>query len=48
MNIFLKAYNNKLALSVHELTVFTMCCFLDDEKIKLKVLACSFDITYQF
>jgi hypothetical protein len=45
MNIFLKAYNNKLVLSVHALIVFTIF-FLVDENIKLRVLACSFEITY--
>jgi hypothetical protein len=41
MNIFLREYNNKLVFSVH-----TICCFLVDEKNKLKVLACFFEITY--
>ncbi len=45
MNIFLRDYNNKLELSVHALVVFTIFCFLVDEK-KLKVLACFFEITY--
>jgi hypothetical protein len=48
MNIFLKAYNKKLALSAHALIVFTTFCFFIDEKIKLKVLACFFEITNQF
>jgi hypothetical protein len=43
MNILLKAYNNKR--SVHALMVFTILCFLVDEYTKLKVLACSFEIT---
>jgi hypothetical protein len=42
---FLKAYNNKLVLSVHALAVFTFFCLLVDEKIKLKVVACFFEIT---
>ncbi len=33
---------------VHALIAFTIFCFLVDEKIKLKVLACSFEITYYF
>ncbi len=37
MNNFLKAYYDKYVLSVHALIVFT---------ILLKVLACSFEITY--
>ena len=45
MNICLKAYNNKWVLSVHALIVFTIFCSLVDEKIKIKVLACSFEIT---
>jgi hypothetical protein len=45
MNSFLKAYNNKKVLSVHALIVFTILCFLVDETIKLKVLACFFEIT---
>ncbi len=39
-----KVYNNKWALSVHALI---FCCLVD-EKIKLKVLACSFEITINF
>jgi hypothetical protein len=46
MNIFLKAYNKKQELSVNALTVFKISYFLVDEKIELKVLACSFEITY--
>ncbi len=46
MNIFLKAYHNEYVLSVHTLIVFTIVCYLVDEKFKLKVLACSFEITY--
>jgi hypothetical protein len=38
------AYNIKLVLSVHALVVFTIFCLLVDEKIKLKALACSFEI----
>ena len=45
MNIFLRDYNNKLVISVHALVVFTLFCFLVDEKNKLKVLACFFEIT---
>jgi hypothetical protein len=41
---FLKAQNNKLVLSVHALVVFTFFCILVDEIIKLKVVACSFEI----
>jgi hypothetical protein len=50
INSFLKAYNNKKVLSVHALIVFTILCFLVDETIKLKVLACFFEITgtYKF
>jgi hypothetical protein len=33
MNIFLKTYNNKWVLSVHELIVFTTFRILVDEKI---------------
>ncbi len=40
---FLKAYNNKYLLSVHALMVFTIFCFIVDEKIKFKVLACFFE-----
>jgi hypothetical protein len=46
MNTFLKAYNNKKILSVHALIELTIFCFSIDEKINLKVLACSFEITY--
>ncbi len=44
---FLKAYNNKKMLSVHVLIIFTIFLvgFLVDEKIKLKYVVCSFDIT---
>jgi hypothetical protein len=42
MNIFLKVYNNRWVLSGHALIVFTICCFLVDEKLKLKVFAYSF------
>jgi hypothetical protein len=45
MNIFLKAYNNILVLSVHVLIVFKKFCFLVGEKIKVKVLVCSCEIT---
>jgi hypothetical protein len=46
MNVFLKVYNNKEVLSVHPLIgSFIIFCCLVDEKIKLKVLACSFEIT---
>jgi hypothetical protein len=48
MKFFFKAYYNKLVLSVHALVVLTIFCFLVDEKMKLKVLACSFEITYKF
>jgi hypothetical protein len=41
---FLKVCNNKKAFSVHVLIVFTIICFVVDEKLKLKVLACSFEI----
>jgi hypothetical protein len=37
---------NKQVLSEHALIVFTIFCFLVDEKIKFKVLACSFEITF--
>jgi hypothetical protein len=46
MNIFLKAYNIKKVLSVHALIGFTVFGVLVDEKIKLKVLACSFETTH--
>ncbi len=46
MNIVLKAYNNKLVLCVQVLIFLTIFCFLVEERIKLKVLACSFEITY--
>jgi hypothetical protein len=46
MNICLYAENNKQMLYVHVLIVFTIFCFLADKKIKLEVLACSFEITY--
>jgi hypothetical protein len=45
INICLKAYNNKWVLSVHTLIFFRIFCFSVDEKIKFKVLACSFEIT---
>jgi hypothetical protein len=35
-------------LSVHERIVFKFFYFIVDEKIKLKVLACSFEITNKF
>ncbi len=38
-----KPYDNR---KVHALIVFTLFGFLVDDKIKLKVLACSFEITY--
>jgi hypothetical protein len=38
--------NIKQMVSVHVLMVFTIFCFLVDEIIELKVLACSFEITY--
>jgi hypothetical protein len=41
---FFKAYNYKKVLPVHALIVFTVFGFLVDEKIKLKVLASSFEI----
>jgi hypothetical protein len=44
---FLKAYNNnKLVLSELALTVFKIFCFLVDEKIIFKVLACSFEMSF--
>jgi hypothetical protein len=46
MNLFWKAYNNKKVLFIQALMVFTKFCFLVDEKIKLKDLACSFEIDY--
>ncbi len=48
MNIFFEGLLQKIGTvpSVHTLIVFTMFCFLVYEKIKLKVLACSFEITY--
>jgi hypothetical protein len=48
MKKIFEAYYNKLVLSVHALMVLTIFCFLVDEKMKLKVLACSFEITYKF
>jgi hypothetical protein len=45
MNIFLKVYNNKQVLSIHTMIIFLQFCLVD-EKIKLKVLACSFEINY--
>jgi hypothetical protein len=45
MNIFFMAHNNQQVLAVHERIVFTIFCFLFDEKIKLKFLACFFEIT---
>ncbi len=39
---FCNAYNIKYVLSVHALIGFSIFCFLVDEKIKLKVLACFF------
>jgi hypothetical protein len=44
--IFFKAYNKKLVPSLHTLIVFTIFSFLVNEKIKLKVLAGFFEITY--
>ncbi len=46
--ICLKDYNNELLLFVHVLIVFTVFCFLVDEKIKLKVLACFSELTDYF
>ncbi len=46
MNIFLTAYTIKEVLSVDALLVFTTFCFLVDEKIKLQVLAYTFEIIY--
>jgi hypothetical protein len=46
MNIFLKPYKKYMVLSLHALIVFITICFLVDIKIKLEVLACSFEITY--
>ncbi len=43
ISIFWKVYNNKQVLSVHAMIDYF--CFLVEEKIKLKVLACSFEIT---
>ncbi len=47
---FFKAYNNTVnryfLYSIHALIVFTIIYFLVNEKIKLKVLACSFEVTY--
>jgi hypothetical protein len=37
--------NIKQMVSVHALMVYTILCFLVDEIIELKVLACSFEIT---
>jgi hypothetical protein len=38
---FFQAYNSGYVLYVHALIVSTNFCFLVDEKIKLKDLACS-------
>jgi hypothetical protein len=48
MNIFLKPNKNTLVLSVQCICAdsFYNFLFLVDEKIKLEVLACSFEITY--
>jgi hypothetical protein len=43
---FSKADNNEQVFSVHALIVFTIFCFLVDEKLELKGLACFFEITY--
>ncbi len=58
MNIFLKVYNNKIGPGTGTGSTFLTCAdslnsflllgWLVGEKIKLKVLACSFEITYQF
>jgi hypothetical protein len=48
MIVVLKTYNNKKVFSVHALIDFTIVCFLVDEKIKLKGLACSFEIFTNF
>jgi hypothetical protein len=47
---YFMAYNIKLVpvLSEHTLMVFSIFCFLIVEIIKLKVLACFFEITYKF
>ncbi len=45
---FLKAYNNKYVLSVHALIVFTIFCFLDDEKIYYYYLKCLLGLIRQF
>jgi hypothetical protein len=39
------AHTYQQVLAVHERIVFTIFCFLVDEKIKLKFLACFFEIT---
>ncbi len=46
MNNFLKAFYDKNVLSVHALIVFQIFVSYLNEKTKLKVLACSFKITY--
>ncbi len=43
---FVKVYNNEQVLSVHALIVFKIFCCLVEKKIKLKVLAFSFEIIY--
>jgi hypothetical protein len=48
MNILLKICKNKQGFPVRALIVFTIFGFLIDEKIELRGLACSFEITYKF
>jgi hypothetical protein len=45
---FLKAYDNKYCMGTFCTCTdrFTIFCFLVDEKIQLKFLACSFESTY--
>ncbi len=43
---FLTVFNNKIGAFCNALIVFTIFGFLVDGKAKLKVLACSFEITY--
>jgi hypothetical protein len=46
MNNFFEGYDDKYVFSVHALIVFTIFVFYLNEKIKLEVLACSYEITY--
>ncbi len=46
MNNFFEGYDDKYVFSVHALIVFTIFVFYLNEKIKLEVLACSFEISY--